>query len=287
MGARGAAVLLAACTLAGCTPHEQQARRQAGSLKTGIRPVRVADASFRGLTLLLDVEFDNASAAALSVRSITYRVSLATRPWTQHEPWAKGEAGQGVAVEPRSATVVTVPVAVPFGRLCKLLPLAATDPQIGYIVRAEVHLDAGGGQAVTVPLRGQGIVAVPIVPTVSLSRLEAERLDAEAARLALIVRVTNRNAFQATVRQLKGDVSLAGKRVAAIDLAPNSALAPGGSAELAAPLDLDFRRLGADLHAVLAAGTVDVRLEGSARVLTPHGESTVPIRLTRPLRVRR
>ena len=286
MRARGAAILLAACALASCRPPTE-GPRQAGTLKTAVRPVRVSNASFEGMKLLFDVEFDNSSPAALSVASIDYKVSLAARPWTDYQPWAEGKAGKGVAIEPRTKTVTTIPVDIPFDKLRKAMPLVARHPQVGYIIRADVHLDAGQGRMVKVPLRGQSVIGVPVPPTISLARLEVKQLDVHAGRLDLIVRVTNPNAFRATVKLLKGNVSLAGTPVAAIELTPNTALAPGGSAELAVPLPLDFRRLGAALHAAIDSGKVDVRLAGAARVLIPYGEPSLSLDLTKKVRVRR
>jgi len=276
---------LAACLLAGCTGRRQGPRR-AGSLKTAVRPVRIADAGPEGMTLLFDVEFDNGSSAALTVARIDYELSLATRPWTEHEPWAKGTAGQGTAVEPRRTTVVSIRVPVPTDRLRKVLPLTAQDPQLGYVIRAAVHLGAGGDKTVRVPLRGQSIIGIPLAPVVALTRLTVAKLEQDAARLDLTVRITNRNAFRLTIEQLEGRVELAGTRTAPFGLAPRRTLAPGGSIDITVPIDVDLRGAG-DVRSGIERGRISVRLTGSARVATPYGSPRFPIDRSAPLRVRR
>ena len=281
-----ALIALAACVLAGCPAPEGRPRR-GGNLKTAIRPARVADASFERLALRFDVEFDNASPASLTAASVDYTLSLAARPWTDQTPWSEGKTGQGVAVKPRATTVVPITIDVPCGKLLKAMPALARDPQLGYVIRAAVHLQTAKGGTVTVPLRGQGVVAVPFAPTIELARLEVRRLDVAAARLDLVLRATNPNAFRATIKQVKAEVDIAGTRVGQVDLTPNAAIAAGGAVELAAPLALDFRRLGAKLHTAIASGNVDVRLAGTVRVLIPYGEPTLSLAMTKKMPVTR
>jgi len=279
------AIGLAACLLAACTGPASTSRR-AGMLKTAVRPVRIADAGPEGMTLLFDVEFDNGSSATLTVARIDYELSLATRPWTDHEPWAKGTAGEGTAVEPRRTTLVTIRVPVPTSRLRKVLPLTAQDPQLGYVIRAAVYLEAGGGKTVRVPLRGQSIIGIPLAPVVALRRLAVTKLEQEAARLDLTVRITNRNAFRLTIEQLEGRVELAGTPTAPFGLVPRRALAPGGSTDITVPIDVDLRR-AREVRAGIQRGRINVRLTGSARVATPYGSPLFPIDRSAPLRVRR
>lgn len=286
MRARHAAALVAACALAACTPPQDE-RRRAGNLKTAIRPARIAAVGAEALKLVFVVEFDNDSDRTITVTAIDYTVRFAPRPWRDYEPWTQGEAGRGRVLQPRTRAVVTVAVPVPFERLRKAFPRVAREPQLGYIIQAKVHLDAGGGSTATVPLRGQSLVVVPLVPSLALDRLEVRQLDADAARLDLIVRVTNPNAIRATIKELRGTVSLAGKPVATIGLTPNETLHPGQSAELTVPLPLDFRRLGAGVHEAVASGSVDVRLDATVGVLTPYDEPTVTLDLTREVKVRR
>lgn len=286
MGARRLAFVALAIALTACTPRQDGSRR-AGNLKTAIRPARIGETAAHAFTLVFDVEFDNDSNHTITVTAIDYGVRFATRPWRDYQPWAQGQAAQGRTIQPRTDAVITIAVPVPFQRLRESFPRVAREPELGYIIRAKVHLDLGGGSTATVPLRGQSLVAVPRVPAVALDRLEVRRLDADAARLDLIVRVANPNAIRATVQELRGTVSLAGKPAATIALTPKQTLHPGQRAELTVPLPLDFRRLGAALREALASGSVDVALDGTAAVQTPRGDRTVTLDLARKLEARR
>jgi LEA14-like dessication related protein len=286
MGARRAAFVALTVALAACTPR-RDGRRRAGNLKTAIRPARVGPIGASAFALVFDVEFDNDSTHTLTVTAIDYGVRFATRPWRDYQPWAQGEAAHGRTIEPRTDAVITVAVPVPFERLRQTFPRVAREPQLGYIIRAKVHLDLGSGSTATVPLRGQSLVAVPRVPSVVLDRLEGRRLDADAARLDLIVRVANPNAVRATIKKLGGTVTLAGTPVATVGLTPNQTVHPGQRAELTVPLPLDFRRHGAALRQAIASGSVGVRLNGTATVLTPYDEHTLSLDLTRTVEVRR
>lgn len=271
MGARGLAALLVACTLVGCRPPQTGPRKQ-GNLKTGLCPLSVAEASLDASTLVFDVEFDNASPATVSIQGVDYEL------WLAGKLWAKGEVGQDSTVTPRSKTALPVQVVVPFATLRKAIPSLAEDPQIEYLLRATVRIPTRGGDVVRVPLRGQGLVTFPAAPGLELVRLAIETIEPTKARVRLVLRVTNEQAFRATVREVRCGVHLGGKRVGDVDLTPNAALAPHKSVELSVPLDLDFGRLGADLHAAIASGKVDVGLAGTLRVLTVYGEPALSVR---------
>lgn len=286
MGARRVAVVVLAGTLAACTPRQDRPRR-AGNLKTAIRPARIGKVGADAFQLVFDVEFDNDSDRAITVTAIDYAVRFAARPWRDYQPWTEGEAAQGKTLQPRADAVVTVAVPVRFQRLGEAFPRLAREPRLGYVIKAQVRLDAGGGSTATVPLRGQSLVVVPRLPRFALDRLEVRRLDADSARLDLVLRAANPNAGPATIEGLRGTVSLAGTPVATIGLRPDQALAPGRRAELTVPLPLDFGRLGAGLREAVAGEAVAVHLDGTATVQTPRGERTVALDLSGKVEVRR
>ena len=276
----GWAIVVAAFACTGCaTLKEQEGGR--GSLRATPRPPRVANASFDGLQLQCDFAFENTSPTKLTLAQIDYTLVV------EGTPVADGKAGQDTRLEPGARATATAKIDVTFDKLRKAVPALAGKPHASYVLDAIALLKTQHGGELRVPLRRGGSLFVLTRPRVELARLAVRHLEVATGRLDLLLRVTNPNAFTAQIKTLACDVDLDGARVGRIDLTPNKAIAPGAAAEFVGPLPLDFRSLGPALHTAIASGAVNVRVTGSARVLTPYGEPTFAIDMTRKTRARR
>lgn len=104
-------------------------------------------------------------------------------------------------------------------------------------------------------------------PVVSLHHTEVRGLGVEGLSMVAHLAIYNENAFDIEVREVRADVTMAGRwRLAPVDIRPNKWLAAGRTTRIAVPVTVPWTSVPGLLAASAGSSEVPYHIQGVAQV---------------------
>ena len=182
-----------------------------------------------------------------------------------------------ISVPPRSSSLINLPVRITYAYLFEALPSLRNSEKFSCsVVGTLTFVDPRRRQ------QNLAFVAVADFPLFKEFILKFEPLRVKdvslgGADLVFSFSLTNSNSTSWIFRSLKGQIELAGLKVAPFSYTFQDTLLPGESKKLEIPLLLDFFELGTALQASLEAPEVEVSLSGEMEIESEWGKFRLPL----------
>ncbi len=261
--------LLAFGTLTGC----EAARNILSGMdkpSASISGVKLQSLNLDGATLLFDVDVANPYSVPLPLVNLGYALA------SKGNKFLEGAANVQGTIPAKGSRTLQVPATVAFNNLMKTVSGITPGSVVPYTADLSLAVDAPGVGPLTLPLRKEGELPVPTVPSVDLKSIEWKSLDLNKAEAVLNLNVGNNNKFPLDLSKLAYDLSLGDKKVAAASVANSAKFRAGGSADLAIPISIKPIELGLGALQMLGGKGGGYKIAGSLTGNTPFGPLELP-----------
>lgn len=262
----GAAVALAC----GCSTEGRKSLLE--EPRARVTSTRLADLGLEGARLLVGIEVENPMPFAIPIAGIEYEVT------SEGRKLLGGKSDHKERIPAGSSREITVPVEIRFADVLAALEDVEAGSVIPYSADLGVGLDIPGGGMVRIPVRKEGKLPVPAMPSVDLKDIRFNELSMSSAKAAVDIEIVNKNSFELALSSLGYAISLAGFEVGRSTVDERAHFEPGGSDQVTINLSFAPRKLGLALFSALLQGKAAYTLEGMAHFDSPFGELDLPYR---------
>lgn len=260
--------VLPALGLTGCETLERVAQLASPDVSVSGAAVRSFD--LEAAVIDLNWRVRNPASVPLPLGDLSYAVESGS------ERVAEGTASLEGTVPGNGSRELTTPLRVAYAPLLRTLAGVRPGSVLPYRVTGSVA--AGDGNAFSLPLSARGELPVPAVPAVAIERVRWAELSISQAVAELSVRLDNPNEFPLSEVGFGGlALSLAGRRVAAIDTDARLSAPAGGAARVSLPVRFSPVQLGTGVLGALRGERLVYDLAGDLSASTPYGLFSVPV----------
>lgn len=270
---RIAIALIAFCTLTGC----EAARGILSGMdkpSAKIAGVKLTSLNLDGATLLFDVDVANPYTVALPLVNLDYALA------SKGNKFLEGAANVQGTIPAKGSRTLQVPATVAFNHLLKTVSGIKPGSVVPYTADLGLSVDAPGVGPLKLPLRKEGELPVPTVPSVDLKSVEWKSLDLNKAEAVLHLNIGNNNQFAVDLSSLAYDLALGDKKVAAASVANAARFGAGGSADVSIPISIKPIDLGLGALQMFSGKGGGYKIAGSLTGSTPFGPLTLPYEKT-------
>ena len=262
--------LLALVLLSGCSAAALKVLETIDTRPTArVVDTRLEDIGLERLTLGLDVEVTNPFTFDLPLAELVFTLQTGGRAFLD------GSTDVGGVVPAGGSRIVPLPIGVDYLGMMEVAERVRPGKVVPYT--ASLSLQAMVGETpVTVPVRHEGELPIPAVPSIDVQRLEWDQISLDAIRGSLVLGMGNPNEFGFTVAGLDYTLSLAGRRVATASELPALALEPAARGTLRLPLAVSPQEAGLALLDAVRKDTTSFELAGRIHLDTPFGPVELP-----------
>lgn len=261
-------VLLLPLALSGCAGamHLLDASRPSAR----VSGAHLGELSTSGLRLTVDVDVTNNMPVAVPLLGLDWALA------TEGEPFLSGAIEPGGGVPAGGTRTVPVPMEVLFTRLLSTVTTLRPGAVASYAVDLGLSLELPGGERVRLPLRQEGSLPIPAVPSIGVETIRLEELSLQSARGVVRLAIGNTNLFPMEIEALTYGLRLGNTSIADGSTGIPGSLDAGETRPLEIPLDVSPIAAGAALLQTLSSGRTGYTIEGVLRVTTPFGDMNIP-----------
>jgi LEA14-like dessication related protein len=249
-------VLFSAClVLFGCAALQQLVQKPVVTLKrTDLRNVSLSEG-----TLVFVFDVNNPNPIGVSAQKVSYRLQLNGKDFVQ------GVLDKGITVRANGVEPFELPVTVRFLEFFKSMQELFKSDQVAYVLDGALSLGI-----FDVPYSARGILPVPKLPEVSLSKVRVNRISLSGASLVFSLRMKNTNPFSVKPQALSYNIDLAGSRFAGGAARQLQAIQENGESVMELPLNVSFVELGRSAYSLLAGSSSKYEITGSINLDIPQ-----------------
>lgn len=264
--------LLALILLPGLTGCESMNAILAGMDKpsASITGVRLQNLDLQGVTLVFDVDVKNPYTAPLPLVNIAYGLSTGTTKFLD------GQADVQGSVPAKGSKTVQLPATVTFAGLLQTVSTLRPGALVPYTADLGLSVDAPGAGRLTLPMKKQGELPIPTVPSVSLESVNWKNLSLQNAEAVLKLNVVNNNQFPVDLSTIAYGLSLSDTPIISTSLAKSASFPKGGAGTLEIPISIKPSNLGLAAFNMLTGKGAGYAINGNMDVTTPFGPMTLP-----------
>ena len=243
------------------------------------RDVKLDHVDFTGADVNLLFDVTNPNSNGLDLSAASYALEL------EGHPVATGKPPQGLQIPGKGTATVTLPAHVVWDQLAPALEAVLMKDSLRYKASGTLGVNSPIG-LISLPLQHEGTVVPPRLPSFELQSPRIVSLGFTGARLALPLKLTNKNAFPLPLGAVDGIVEIEGARVGRIALAQPPAVAASSEQVIELPLDISFASTGMAVFSAIKSGSAHVKLDGTLRSLGAslplHVDQNVQFRSANP-----
>lgn len=267
---------LIACYLAlgsGCALLQAAIGGQRPSLT--FREVRFTGWSLDSVRLDLIYELHNPYDVPLRLAQVAYQLEVEGRRVVSGAP------KQGLNIRPRRKQTLSFPATIHFLDVIPTVGALFSKKSLGYRASGRIGVDTPVG-VIALPLSKSGDIAVPKLPKVRITGIQAPRVTPQGAQLTLGLSVENTNPFPLPLQGIDWAFQVDRHRVAT-GSAAGATVAGSRTQRVQIPIQLGAGAVAGAARTLLTGGTADVGLQGNLRL----GKVNAPLHLTERLRLTR
>ncbi len=234
-----------------------------------ISDAKLADLSLTSVKLDVGVDVDNPYTVDLPIANLDYALSSSL---AAGKSLFSGKLADVGSIPAKGKRNVRVPVEVGFASLLELIPQLKRGSVVPYAADLKLGLSAPGGQHIDLPLRHEGKLPVPDVPSVEVAGVKMNKLDFSGVDGTISLKVANPNEFAVTLSKLTAGLELGGVRL--FDGGVNAR--PSFAAGQTQPIDIGFKASVASAASALLEsiknGKASYKLAGDVEVDSEFGK---------------
>ena len=243
-----------------------------------VRQIKPLAISFQEITLEMELLIENPNPVEINLEGYDYDFLI------EGSSFLKGTQNDPLSISANSSSTVKVPLTVNYRELYKSLSSLQEDGESDYTIVTGLHfmLPVLGKQRLE--LSHEGTLPHVQKPKFSLASLEIEKLTLGGADLLVRINAENPNAFDFTIREMKGELIINRDKWADLKSLEEKLFPSGETTEMDFRFQLNFLSMGRGLYNILKErGTIDYNLEGGVQLgssLELLGETSLPLSLS-------
>jgi LEA14-like dessication related protein len=207
LASTSAALLLATTpTLAGCATLSGLFEDAIEDPQVTILGVQLRDMTLDTISTTFRVRIDNPNAIGLYLAGIEYQLNVDGRRFAQ------GRSQDSVALAPLGATEATLDVDFPLDNAGRPLVEVLKKDRVHYTLDT-VFLVGTRSTNLAIPARFEGDVDLPKAPEVDVVEILFPEVSGEGIQVRLVTHVTNPNAFDIPIDELRVSFSFGGREI--------------------------------------------------------------------------
>ena len=237
--------------------------------------VRVTGANIAGLSmnqadLMFDLEVSNPYSVPLPLASLDYTLEAAGAKLFDGKTKLDGVVPAG------GKRTIQLPLSVGFAKLFSAAKGVKPGEVVPYKATMGLAADAPGIGEMRLPVSKQGELPVPAAPEVKLTQMKIEKLSMSSLQARVGMAVKNTNKFNFGLDTMEYNLHLAGSPVGSAKLAEAAQLAPGESAEMSFPIQVNPLAIGMGFYNMLTGSDASYKITGNVKGATPFGPLSLP-----------
>ena len=199
----------------GCAYLPDIAKPKVNSVKPNI-----TGADLQGLDLRLDITIYNPYPTTISAEKLKYKLDVGGAELTNSETDA------AVSIPPTSHGTMTLPLRVAFKEIMKVYKSAENQAEVPYKFTGSAVLNAFG-KPMEVPVSHSGELPIVRPPTFSDVKFDMSRSGLTSATIDVAAKITNPNAFEVGVDDLRYVLKLGDAELCSVTAASEGSIGPG------------------------------------------------------------
>ena len=223
--------------------------------------VEITGVDFSGVELTVNVEIDNPNPAGLTLDAYDYCLKV------EGEDVVKGRREDRVSMKANGKSILPIPIEIRFDELTAVGASLLDDDIVP--VAAVLGLEIAVPYIGSVRLDVSGSADIPVVrpPALLPLGIRVESIGLSGATITVLTDMRNPNAYGLAVRDLEGELTVAGNRWGRVDAGGAIDVAPRGREQVAFRAVLDFGEIGRSAWNLLTgSANLDVSLAGNMDV---------------------
>lgn len=199
-------LLTATPTMAGCATLSGLFEDAIEDPQVTILGVQLRDMTLDTISTTFQVQIDNPNAFGLYLGGIEYQLNI------DGKRFAQGESQDSVALAPLGATEATLDVDFPLDNAGRPLLEVLKKDRVHYTLDT-LFLVGTRRTNLAIPARFEGDVDLPKAPEVSVVEVQFPEVSREGVQVKLVTHVTNPNAFDIPIDELRVSFSFGGREI--------------------------------------------------------------------------
>ena len=235
-----------------------------------ISGVRLQGLTLDSATLVFDVDVSNPYTVPLPLVNVAYGLS------SKGSKFLDGTADVQGSVPAKGTKTIQLPATVAFSSLLKSVSGVKLGSIVPYTAELGLSVDAPAVGRLTLPIKKEGELPIPTVPSVDLQSVQWKSLTLQNAEAVLKLNVVNNNEFPVDLSKIAYSLSLSNTQIISTSLGKAAAFGKGGSATLDIPISLKPANLGIAAFNMLTGKGAGYSINGLMDVTTPFGPMNLP-----------
>ncbi len=236
-----------------------------------LQSVSIADLSLSDATVDMAVQVNNPYSVAIPNVNLDYTLA------TQQVDFVSGKITSDKAIPAGSSSTIHVPVKVTYASLLQLASSIKPGQVVPYQVNATFSTKVPGIGNVSLPLKKQGELPIPMVPKVSIANVNWDKVSLSETTATIDLNITNLNDFGLTMKQLDYAFAVGGKNVVSSKITKPVSFTKGQAQRLQIPVSFNAMSLGLGALNIIKSGNASYTLSGKLDADTPYGSLSLPI----------
>jgi LEA14-like dessication related protein len=214
--------------------------------------------TFEGVSMTGNFDFENPTGSPLSFERLDWAFRVGPNKLVGGSS-SKQSIGGGARQR------LAVPVTLQFNALPGLVA-SLVRGKVKYAVEAAATMKGSDGAAFVVPMRWDGDLALPKLPSVSVSKLELTELGLSEIVVTLVLAINNPNPFPIPLDGARGTVSISRIQVAQLALAEPKLIAASGTTPVELPITISVADVAGDVIQQVRSGKATFELSSELKV---------------------
>lgn len=230
---------------------------------------------FDGADVSFLYQVENKNSRSLNLAQADYKLEV------EGHPVASGKPPQGLQIAGNGISNVAFPARVVWKELAPALEALFTQDAVKYKASGTLGLNTPIG-VIPFPLEHDGSLSTPKLPAFELQSPKINSLTLSGARLALPLKIGNKNSFPLPLGQILGSIEIAGEKVGRMSLPAQGMVDSNQEKVIEIPLDISFFSSGLAVASAIRSGSALVKIDGTLSAagasLPLHVAQTVTLR---------
>ncbi|MFG0249459.1 MAG: LEA type 2 family protein [Phycisphaeraceae bacterium JB051] len=236
-----------------------------------LQSVSIADLSLTDATVDMAVQVNNPYSVAIPNVNLDYALA------TEQVDFVTGKITSDKAIPAGSSSTIHIPVKVTYASLLQLASSIKPGQVVPYQVNATFSTKVPGIGNVSLPLKKQGELPIPMVPKVSIANVTWDKVSLSETTATIDLDITNLNDFGLTMKGLDYAFAVGGKNVISSKITEPMRFNKGQAQRLQIPVSFNAMSLGLGALNIIKGGNASYTLSGKLDADTPYGSLSLPI----------
>jgi LEA14-like dessication related protein len=251
--------------LTACTQVEIKEALENQKPKVSVDDQRITRLDFERVNMAFGIKVDNPNPVGIQLAGLDYELKLGGNSF------ASGQQNKQMQLSASGSSRFELPLSIAFKEIYQGLNNLKGKDEVPYELTTGLMIDVPLLGRIRYPVKTQGILPLPRLPTISVQTLSLDKLNFSGATLTLNLAVDNPNAFSIALDKLNYDLKVNGKRWASGDMQSLGAISSQQKNMIRLPVSLNFIELGSGLYGLLNSGdNLNYSLSGKLDASSDH-----------------